>query len=51
MFAYRGSTEFNHSAIYLGKGWIINANRMYGTTKIQLLREYADSQIRFVRVF
>lgn len=51
VFAYRGSTEFNHSAIYLGKGWIINANRMYGTTKIQLLREYADSQIRFVRVF
>ena len=50
VFAYPGSTEFYHSAIYLGNGKIINANRMYGTTKIQLLSDFNKSQIRFVRV-
>ena len=51
VFAYKGRTDFYHSAIYLGGGRIINANRSFGTTKIQLLNEYADSQIRFVRIF
>lgn len=50
VFAYPGSTDFYHSAIYLGNGKIINANRMYGTTKIQLLSDFNKSQIRFVRV-
>ena len=50
VFAYSGSTDFYHSAIYLGNGKIINANRMYGTTKIQLLSDFNKSQIRFVRV-
>jgi cell wall-associated NlpC family hydrolase len=50
VFAYSGSTDFYHSAIYLGNGKIINANRMYGTTKIQLLSDFHKSQIRFVRV-
>lgn len=50
VFAYSGSTDFYHSAIYLGNGKIINANRMYGTTKIQLLSDFSKSQIRFVRV-
>jgi len=50
VFAYPGSTDFYHSAIYLGNGKIINANRMYGTTKIQLLTDFKKSQIRFVRV-
>ena len=51
VFAYQGRTDFYHSAIYLGDGLIINANRSFGTTKIQSLKEYADSQIRFVRIF
>jgi cell wall-associated NlpC family hydrolase len=50
VFAYSGSTDFYHSAIYLGNGKIINANRMYKTTKIQLLSDFDKSQIRFVRV-
>jgi len=50
VFAYSGSTDFYHSAIYLGNGKIINANLMYGTTKIQLLTDFKQSQIRFVRV-
>jgi cell wall-associated NlpC family hydrolase len=50
VFAYPGSTDFYHSAIYLGNGKIINANLMYGTTKIQLLTDFKKSQIRFVRV-
>lgn len=50
VFAYQGSTEFYHSAIYLGDGLIVNANREYGTTVIQPLSNFSKSQIRFVRV-
>jgi cell wall-associated NlpC family hydrolase len=50
VFAYSGSTNFYHSAIYLGDGKIINANLMYKTTKVQLLTDFKKSQIRFVRV-
>jgi len=50
VFAYKGSTEFYHAAIYLGDGLIINANREYGTTVIQPLTSFDKSQIRFVRV-
>jgi cell wall-associated NlpC family hydrolase len=50
VFAYSGSTNFYHSAIYLGDGKIINANLMYKTTKIQLLTDFKKSQIRFVRI-
>ena len=50
VFAYPGSTSFYHSAIYLGDNKIINANLMYGTTKIQLLTDFKKSQIRFVRI-
>lgn len=50
VFAYSGSTDFYHSALYLGDSKIINANRMFGTTKIQLLSDFKKSQIRFVRV-
>lgn len=48
--AYRGSTNFYHSGIYIGKGKIVNANRYYGTTVIEPLSDYKNSQIRFVRV-
>ena len=50
VFAYKGSTSFYHSAIYLGNGLIINANQMYKTTVIQPLTDFKNSQIRFVRV-
>jgi cell wall-associated NlpC family hydrolase len=50
VFAYKGSTSFYHSAIYVGNGLIINANQMYKTTVIQPLTDFKNSQIRFVRV-
>jgi len=50
VFAYKGSTDFYHSAIYVGSGLIINANYLYKTTVIQPLSDFKNSQIRFVRV-
>jgi cell wall-associated NlpC family hydrolase len=50
VFAYKGSTSFYHSAIYVGEGLIVNANLMYKTTVIQPLSDFKNSQIRFVRV-
>ena len=49
-FAYTGRTDFYHTAIYLGNGLIINANREYGTTVIEPLSNFKKSQIRFIRV-
>ena len=50
VFAYAGSTNFYHSALYIGNGRIINAHYEAGTTIIQPLTDYKRSQIRFVRV-
>jgi cell wall-associated NlpC family hydrolase len=50
VMAYPGSTNFYHSAIYLGNRKIVNAHYQAGTTIIQSLTEYKRSQIRFVRV-
>jgi cell wall-associated NlpC family hydrolase len=50
VFAYKGSSTFYHSAIYVGSGLIVNANQLYKTTVIQPLTDYKNSQIRFVRV-
>lgn len=50
VFAYKGSTNFYHSALYLGNNLIINANALYKTTVIQPLTDFKQSQIRFVRV-
>ena len=50
VFAYKGSTDFYHSAIYVGSGLIVNANLLYKTTVIQPLSDFKNSQIRFVRV-
>lgn len=49
-FAYKGRTDFYHTAIYLGNNLIINANREYGTTVIEPLTNFKKSQIRFIRV-
>jgi cell wall-associated NlpC family hydrolase len=50
VFAYQGSTQFYHSAIYLGNDLLINANLYYKTTVIQPLSDFKKSQIRFVRI-
>jgi len=50
VFAYNGSTNFYHAAIYIGNGKIINAHYGAGSTIIQPLTDYANGQIRFVRV-
>jgi cell wall-associated NlpC family hydrolase len=50
VFAYNGSTNFYHSAIYVGNNLVVNANLMYKTTVIQPLSDFRNSQIRFVRV-
>ena len=50
VFAYKGSTNFYHSAIYVGEGLIVHANLLYKTTVIQPLSDFKNSQIRFVRV-
>jgi cell wall-associated NlpC family hydrolase len=51
VFAYPGQTDFNHAAIYLGQGLIIDANFEYKTTVIEPLTNFSNNQIRFVRVF
>jgi cell wall-associated NlpC family hydrolase len=50
VFAYNGSTNFYHAAIYIGNGKIINAHYGAHSTIIQPLTDYANGQIRFVRV-
>ena len=50
VFAHTGSTDFYHVGIYLAHGQILNANSYYHTTIRQSLRDYADDQIRFVRL-
>jgi len=50
VFAYNGSSNFYHSAIYIGGNKIINANYGSGTTIVEPLTNYKHSQIRFVRV-
>ena len=50
VFAYQGSTNFYHSAIYIGDGKIVHANQARKTTVIERLTDYKRSQIRFVRV-
>jgi cell wall-associated NlpC family hydrolase len=50
VFAYQNSTDFYHAAIYIGNGLIVHANQARGTTVIEPLSNYKNSQIRFVRV-
>jgi cell wall-associated NlpC family hydrolase len=50
VFAYNGSTNFYHAAIYIGNGKIINAHYGANATIIQPLTDYKHNQIRFVRV-
>ena len=50
VFAYKNSTDFYHAAIYIGNGEIVHANQARGTTVIEPLSNYKNSQIRFVRL-
>ena len=50
VFAYAGSTNFYHSAIYIGDGKIVHAHQQRKTTVIEPLSIYKRSQIRFVRI-
>jgi cell wall-associated NlpC family hydrolase len=50
VFAYPGSTNFYHSAIYIGDGKIVHAHQQRKTTVIEPLSSYKKSQIRFVRL-
>jgi cell wall-associated NlpC family hydrolase len=50
VFAYNGSTNFYHAAIYIGNGKIINAHYGAGSTIIEPLTDYKNGQIRFIRV-
>lgn len=50
VFAYPGRSDFNHAAIYLGQGLILDANRGFGMTVIEPLTNFKGQQIRFVRV-
>lgn len=50
VFAYTGSTNFYHSAIYIGNGKIVHAHQQRKTTVIEPLSNYKRSQIRFVQL-
>jgi cell wall-associated NlpC family hydrolase len=50
VFAYAGSTNFYHSAMYIGDGKIVHAHQQRKTTVIEPLSNYKRSQIRFVRI-
>ena len=50
VFGYKGYKSFYHSAIYIGNGKVVNANRGFGGTYIQPLTDYKNSRIAYVRV-
>ena len=50
VFAYPGSKNFYHAAMYIGNGKIVHANQSRRTTVIEPLSNYKTSQIRFVRL-
>lgn len=50
VFGYKGYKSFYHSAIYIGKGKVVNANSGAGTTIIEPLTNYKNNRIAYVRV-
>jgi len=50
VFSHGSKYWYYHAAIYLGNGKIINANRGFGTTKIQPLTDFKGDRINFVRI-
>lgn len=49
-FRYKGYKSFYHSAIYIGNGKVVNANRGFGGTHIQDISEFGNSRIVYVRI-
>ena len=50
IFGYKGYKSYYHSAIYIGKGKVVNANHGAGTTIIEPLSNYENSRIIYVRI-
>ena len=50
VFGYKGYKSFYHSAIYIGKGKVVNANSGAGTTIIEPLSNYKNNRIVFIRI-
>jgi len=50
VFGYKGYKSFYHSAIYIGNGKVVNANRGFKGTYIQSLKDYKSSRIVYVRI-
>jgi cell wall-associated NlpC family hydrolase len=50
VFGYKGYSSFYHSAIYIGNGKVVNANRGFGGTHIQNISEFGNNRIVYVRI-
>jgi len=50
IFGYKGYKSFYHSAIYIGKGKVVNANSGAGTTIIEPISNYKNNRIVYVRI-
>jgi len=50
VFGWKSSKDYFHSAIYIGNGKVVNANRGFGGTHIQHISEFGTERIVFVRV-
>lgn len=50
VMAYQGNQNFYHAGLYVGDNKVLNSNFYYGTTVIEKLSDYKNSQVRFVRV-
>lgn len=49
VFGWEGSKGYFHSAIYIGNGKVVNANRGFGGTYIQKTSEFSTERIVYVR--
>jgi cell wall-associated NlpC family hydrolase len=49
-FGWKGSSGFYHSAIYIGDGKVVNANRGFGGTHIQDISDFGTNRIVYVRI-
>jgi cell wall-associated NlpC family hydrolase len=50
VMAWNGRTDFYHAGLYVGNNKVVNANRYFGTTRIESIKNFKNSQIRYVRV-
>jgi hypothetical protein len=50
VMAHRGGTNFYHAGLYVGDNKVLNSNAYYGTTVIEELTDYKNSEVRYVRL-